>query len=56
MMDFPDMGKDWDSRFMGDFPRKKYEASCKGYVGKVRKEFSIQIKSMQELKTGKHLP
>ena len=40
---------------MGDFPRKKYEASCKGYVGKVRKEFSVQIESMQDLKNRKTL-
>ena len=55
MMEFPDMGKDWDSRFMRDLPRKKYGAFRVGYVVKVRKEFAVQLKRMQELKNRKTL-
>ena len=40
---------------MGKFSRNQYEAFCKGYVGKVRKEFSIRIESMQDLKNRKTL-
>ena len=50
MMEFPDMGKDWDSKFMDILAKKQYKAFRKGYVAKVQTEFTVQLKCLQELK------
>ena len=54
-MKFPEMRENWDSRFMGIYTRNRLEAFHKGYVGKVRKEYSVRIESMQDLKERKTL-
>ena len=54
-MKFLEMEEDWDSRSMRIYTRNQYEAFHKGYVGKVHKEYSKQVKSIQDLKDRKTL-
>ena len=48
-MEFPNMRKDWDSRFIGIDMRKQFVAFCEDYIGEVQEEYAGRIESMKGL-------
>ena len=56
MMKFPDMGKDWDSRFMEDFAQKNIRLFAKVTLPKYKQNFQYSSNVCRSRKTKKHVP